>query len=180
MPKGPLKNFFVKVNAVGESRKTLYGLDGKILKTKICMVNGRFKDGTEQLFYYPEGHEHAGQFKGMAKILEEHGYDTKAMKAQCGKKFTDCPGSALCCCRRTLYNEPDFKEVDPILAQDIKSHGHHILFLPKFHCELNFIEQCWGHAKRWYRLFPASSKEEDLERNVVQALDEVSLISMRR
>jgi transposase len=86
-----------------------------------------------------------------------------------------------CCCRRMLYNEPDFKNVDSILEADAKARGFQILFLPKFHCELNFIEQCWGHAKRRYRTFPHSSREDDLERNIVQAfkLDEVPLTCNR-
>ena len=79
-----------------------------------------------------------------------------------------------------LSNKPDFRNVDSILEADAKAWGFQILFLPKFHCELNFIKQCWGHAKRQYRIFPPSSKEDDLEQNVLQALDEVPLISMRR
>jgi hypothetical protein len=37
------------------------------------MSNERFADGIEQEFYWPVDaeHEHAGQFKGMARILEE-------------------------------------------------------------------------------------------------------------
>ncbi|KAJ7770406.1 hypothetical protein B0H14DRAFT_2402337 [Mycena olivaceomarginata] len=35
-------------------------------------------------------------------------------------------------------------------------------------------------SKRVYRLNPVSSKEEDLERNVIAALDSVSLVVMRR
>ncbi|KAF8240327.1 hypothetical protein L208DRAFT_1049715, partial [Tricholoma matsutake] len=52
--------------------------------------------------------------------------------------------------------------------------------LIKFHCELNFIEQCWGYAKRKYCEFPPSSKEADLERNLLAELEMVSLDKMHR
>ncbi|KAJ7914144.1 hypothetical protein B0H13DRAFT_2325590 [Mycena leptocephala] len=38
----------------------------------------------------------------------------------------------------------------------------------------------WGFAKRVYRMFPSSSKEEDLEHNMNAALDAVPLKSMRK
>ncbi|KAJ7748061.1 hypothetical protein B0H16DRAFT_1319961 [Mycena metata] len=38
----------------------------------------------------------------------------------------------------------------------------------------------WGHAKCIYRLNPESSWEDALERNTLNALDEVPLASMRR
>ncbi|KAJ3503578.1 hypothetical protein NLJ89_g8370 [Agrocybe chaxingu] len=181
MPKGPSPNFMVEVNDLGLDGKLQYKTDGKILKKKVPMSNGRFNDGTEQEFYHPPGHTLAGQFKGMAAILEERGIGTSKLKAQCGKKFSDCaPGRKDCCCRRTLYNQPDFVNVESLLDADTKARGFGLILLPKFHCELNPIEQCWGYAKRNYRLLPMSSSEEDLEKNVVTCLDEIPLITMRR
>ena len=58
--------------------------------------------------------------------------------------------------------------------------GVQVIFLPKFHCELNFIEQCWGFAKRIYRLNPESSREDQLEKNALDALEAVPLTSMRK
>lgn len=58
--------------------------------------------------------------------------------------------------------------------------GVEVIFLPKFHPELNMIEQCWGYAKRVYREQPVSSAIEDLERNTLDALKAVPLDSMRR
>ena len=187
MPKGPSANFGVDVNIIGDDGKPVYGPNSKILKQKIPMGNGYFEEGGErkgQAFYWrADSHlPHAGQFKGMVAILEEHGFkEASKMRAQCQKKFADCPpGQTQCCCRRTLFNQPDFVNVESILEMDAREKGYSILFLPKFHCELNFIEQCWGYAKRNYRLLPPSSNEDILEKNVVQCLDEIPLITMRR
>ena len=79
-----------------------------------------------------------------------------------------------------LYNEPDFVAVESRLEAAAKAHGVKIIFLPKFHCELNFIEQCWGYAKAHYRLKPPSPKEEDLERNLLEAVNSVPIITIRR
>jgi hypothetical protein len=70
--------------------------------------------------------------------------------------------------------------VDTILETTCNARGFKVIFLPKFHCELNFIEQCWGYAKRIYRLNPESSREDHLERNALAALDAIPLESMRR
>ena len=39
-----------------------------------------------------------------------------------------------------------------------EAQGFKVLFLPKFHCELNFIEMCWGDAKQTYHLYPTIIK----------------------
>ena len=48
------------------------------------------------------------------------------------------------------------------------------------YCELNFIEQCWGHAKWVYWMYLPSSKESDLQQNVLSALESVPLINMQQ
>jgi hypothetical protein len=59
-----------------------------------------------------------------------------------------------------------------------KTLGVTVIFLPKFHCELNFIEQCWGYAKRIYHLNPKSSHEDILETNALAALETILLLTM--
>jgi hypothetical protein len=116
----------------------------------------------------------------MAVILEERGLGDMSKKlAQC-KSFACAPGKTDCCCRRLLYSQPDFANVDSILQTVATARGCRVLFLPKFHCELNFIEQCWGRAKSVYRTYPESSREDHLERNAITALDSIPLAMMRK
>ncbi|KAI9057198.1 hypothetical protein FKP32DRAFT_1615362 [Trametes sanguinea] len=194
MPKNPSKTFSVETPVLDDAGRPAYGTDGKILKTRIPMSDAKFSDGTPQALYYAADHpnpELRGAFKGMAVLLEERGYPfASRLRAQCdGFKCTPPPpGTAPldfyaqnpCCCRRLLYEQPDFKGVKSRLETEMESRGVQVIFLPKFHCELNPIEQCWGYAKRDYREKPSSSKEADLEKNVVEALDSVPLKSMRR
>ncbi|KAF7371574.1 hypothetical protein MVEN_00012800 [Mycena venus] len=153
MPKGPSDSFFVEVP----------------------LRDAQEFNGNLQTLYFPGGHPQAGRFKGMETILQERGVDTTNKKAQCGKNF-NCPTPALdYCLRRILYNQPDFENVKSLLEIDCKESGFQVLFLPKFHCELNFIEQCWGYAKHIYRLNAESSRADVLEANALAALDAVPL-----
>ena len=49
--------------------------------------------------------------------------------------------------RVVLVNHDDFKTGKIIVEHRLNQHGHVVLFIPKFHCELNPIEQIWGQAK---------------------------------
>jgi hypothetical protein len=128
----------------------------------------------------PDGHANAGASKGMQAILEERGFvDASNLRVEC-KSFKCAPKAQACCCCRLLYNQPDFANVESILETTCRSEGILIMFLPKFHCELNFIEQCWGYAKRVYRLNPESSREDHLQKYTLAALKAVPLKSMRK
>jgi transposase len=59
-----------------------------------------------------------------------------------------------------LWKQPDFTEVESLLEIECKARRFKVVFLPKFHCELNFIEMCWGYAKRLYRQKPVCGKTE--------------------
>jgi hypothetical protein len=155
-------------------------------KVWIPMEDAIHHDGTVQPLYYPSNHDQfPGRFKGMRTLIQErrdHGLDLpdpSKLKAQC-TKFHCPPGRNDCCCRRILYTQPDFEGVKSKLDGNCLEHGFQVLYLPKYHCELNFIEQCWGYAKQVYREFPISPLDADLERNVVAALDSGPLTSMRR
>ena len=182
MPKftpKPGNNWLIEVSKRTPDGHPIKKPDGTIEKVKVPMADTTF-DGQVQSFYFSEGHPRAGVFKGMQVILEEHGHPEIAKKnAQC-KDFKCPPGVRDCCCRRFLYTEPDFVQVESnleIIAQEL---GVMVIFLPKFHCELNPIEQCWGYAKRVYRFFPESSREGQLEKNALAALGEVNLSLIRK
>jgi hypothetical protein len=154
--------------------------DGTSEKVKIRMKDGQLPNGKAQSFYFPEGHPWAGIFKGMAVILEERGFGNMSkMHAEC-KGFKCALGVTNCCCCRILYNQPDFANVDSLLETICIVHGILILFLLKFHCKLNFIEQCWGCAKNVYQTYPESSHEDRLEENTVTALESIPLSMMRK
>lgn len=184
MPKNtskPESNWGVEVNVRDENGKPVYGSDRKLLKKKVCMEDATF-NGTPQPLYFPPGHPKAGLFKGMSVILEEQGLIAESkLRAECKNfKCADTGPDVKCCCQRVLYNQPDFVQVESLLEAACKARGFEVIFLPKFHCELNFIEQCWGFTKRIYHHYEASSKEADLEQNILSALESVPLSTMRR
>ncbi|KAG2345057.1 hypothetical protein BDR05DRAFT_975240 [Suillus weaverae] len=60
--------FRVERPVIGSNDKPVHGTNGKVLSEKIHMAD-------VQCFYFPEGYEHAGGFKGMAEILKKHGFE---------------------------------------------------------------------------------------------------------
>ena len=138
------------------------------------MANGVLPNGQPQPLYFPEGHPQAGIFKGMGVILMERGFVKEAgLNAQC--RDFKCPQDRIdCCCRRFLFSQPDFSTVKSTLELCCEEHGFPSLFLPKFHPELNPIEQCWCRAKLMYREYPLSSKEHVMHSYIINTLEAVS------
>ena len=59
--------------------------------------------------------------------------------------------------RETLNKYPDFANKKNIIEENVEARGHLCIFFPKFHCELNAIERCWCHAKKYTRAYAKGS-----------------------
>ena len=154
-------------------------------KQTIRMRDALF-EGRPQPLYYPDDHQTwPGWFKGMKLILQERGIQLdKNTRAQCNKKaFGRCKNKSLeskCCYWRVMYNQKDFRKQKGALQELVEARGHICDFYPKFHPELNFIEQYWGASKYAYRSAAPSSDVKVMERVMVQSLDSVPLVQIQR
>jgi len=117
-----------------------------------------------------------GQSKGLKQIPLERGLideSSPELKCKCGPKekeklrfkkqvngigageSTDVPAhagwtdGAPCCLEFMLSEQPDFKDQRNAIEELVASRGHHCIFLPKFHPELNCIERYWSRVK-WH------------------------------
>ena len=147
------------------------------------MRDSLLPDGSNQLFYSTDDHPTMPRwFKGMKVILEECGLfqlrdDGKPLNGEC-KDFKCAKGAMDCCCRRILFNQPDFTCVKSHLEEVIMVHRHFCDFNPKFHCELNYIEQYWGAVKLLYRSGPQLKKMDDMEKQVTACFDDIPLLQI--
>jgi hypothetical protein len=134
-----------------------------------------------QDLYFPDDHPTMpGWFKGMEIIIRERNlWPADGLLAQC-EGFKCVLGKTDCCCRRLLFSQPDFINQKSHLEEFITSRGHICDFYPKYHCELNFIEQYWGAAKLRYRNSAKTADIEQMEKNVLACLDDVPLVQIQR
>jgi hypothetical protein len=145
------------------------------------MRNGQLPNGETQAFYYDDDDPTMpGWFKGMEQIIKERGlWPSAGLLAQC-QGFKCEPGLTNCCCRRLLFTQPDFICQKSQLEEFVTSRGHICDFYPKYHCELNFIEQYWGAAKLRYRISTQTANIDAMEKNMLSCLDDVPLVQIRR
>ena len=47
-----------------------------------------------------------------------------------------------------MASQRDFQEQKGRLEEELQAAGQLVIFYPKFHCELNFIEKFWGEIGR--------------------------------
>lgn len=75
--------------------------------------------------------------------------------------------------------QPDFQEQKSLVQETIEAAGHLCIFLPKFHCELNFIEFFWGAVKKYLREH-CNYTYDGLRANIPKALASVQLSTIRK
>jgi hypothetical protein len=151
----------------------------------------RMRDGTnplteeKQSLYFPQEYPTMkGWFKGMEEIIRERGLWPEAgLLADCPKKSSGprCPTDRNdCCCQKLLYNQPDFVSQRSGLQEFIESCGHLCDFYPKYHCELNFIEQYWGAAKLCFCTAGRGANIEEMKTKVLASLDDIPIEQIHR
>ena len=136
-------------------------------------------DGQVQQMVFPDDHPDAslrGKAKGMRAVLQERQLWKERMIGFCN---SNTPTSDSCCMRHVLEKQEDFMNQRCALQELIEGHGHKVIFYPKFHCELNYIEMYWGAAKRYARM-NCDYTWKGLQEVVPKALDSVSLTQIRR
>jgi len=111
------------------------------------LADGWFmRDGgrISQPMVFPTDHPtNADQPKGIKQVLNEQGLWRQGLHLDCKKPKICSIDSIDCCARRLLSQQPDFLEQKSSVQEVIEAAGHLCIFLPKFHCELNFIEFFW-------------------------------------
>jgi hypothetical protein len=147
---------------------------GKQPKMRDTIFNGQI-----QHMVFPEDHPDqnlCGKPKGMRVILQERQLWREGMIRFCNN---DLPTSNSCCMRHVLEQQEDFCNQRCLLQEIIESRGHKVIFYPKFHCELNYIEMYWGATKRYARMH-CNYSWKGLRRVVPEALDSVSVKQIRK
>ncbi|KAJ3522656.1 hypothetical protein NMY22_g11792 [Coprinellus aureogranulatus] len=191
LTQGRAQGLFVFDNAPSHQKRAPDALSARYMpkgpsETWSPKAGGRMRDavlpnGDAQCLYFPDDHPtHPGWFKGMEQIIRERGlWPNDGLLAQC-TDFKCKPGATDCCCRRLLFTQPDFSNQKSALEELVTRRGHICDFYPKYHCELNFIEQYWGAAKYRYRNSPQTKSQDEMESNMLACLDEIDRVRIIR
>ncbi|EIW56251.1 uncharacterized protein TRAVEDRAFT_22553 [Trametes versicolor FP-101664 SS1] len=148
------------------------------------MRDGQYTDasGVEhvQSMVFPADHpEFPDKPKGMKQVLEERGLWRKGMLMKCPDGDKCDPDARDCCAKRILDLQPDFAGQQSLVQEVIEAAGHMCIFLPKYHCKLNFIEFFWGAVKRFLR-DNCDYTFKTLQENLPRALKSVSVELIRQ
>jgi hypothetical protein len=133
----------------------------------------------QKMVFPPDHPEFPDMPKGMKQVLMERGLFSRSLRMQCPGPDKCVHDSTSCCAKRILDLQPDFQEQKSLVQEVIEFAGHLCIFLPKFHCELNFIEFFWGVVKKYLR-DNCDYTFDTLKENLPKALASVRLDTIRR
>ena len=106
-----------------------------------------------------------GLQKGLIRVLEERGINVTKMNKEDKIKI--------------LEEMRDFKFQKTRVEELILSKEHRVMFIPKFHCEINPIEHVWCCAKQYIRA-QCDYSFQGLEKTLGAALDSVDVEILRK
>ena len=107
----------------------------------------------------------AGVQKGLKTLLQQQGVNTNGLLKDDMIKI--------------VAEMRDFKFQKTRVEETILNRGHRVMFIPKFHCELNPIERVWCHAKTYTRTH-CDYTFLGVEKIIETALDLVTLNLIRK
>jgi hypothetical protein len=134
---------------------------------------------TQQMIFPPDHPEFPNEPKGMKQVLMERGLWREKLRMQCPAEKKCEVDATSCCAKRILDLQPDFMAQHSLVQEVIEGAGHLCIFLPKFHCELNFIEFFWGAVKRYLRNH-CDYTFDTLRANMPKALASVDTMLIRK
>lgn len=152
---------WMNVNPVGKQAQMW---NGWFLQNRIKIL---------QQMSFPGDHpDHPNKPKGIKAVLSKHGLYEENLHGKCPSHYQ--PDAVACCNKHILELQPDFQAQRSLVQEIIEGTGHLCIFLPKFHCELNFIEFFWGKVKKhlWDN---CDGSFETLKKNLPIALQSVQL-----
>lgn len=121
---------------------------------------------------------HMNKGPGGAQPFMRNGIGQRGAEAVCRERGLHQEGMKLPQMIAILSQQPDFKSQKTIVEELAESCGHAVLFLPKYHCELNFIEMVWAAAKRKTREL-CDYTFNGLKKNMPLALDGITVDQCR-
>ena len=123
---------------------------------------------------FPQDHStNPGQPKGVKEVLRGWGLWWNGLLLLC--QNSKCSVEATSCCATHIMSlQPDFQAQWSLVQETIEATGHLCIFLPKFHCELNFIKFFLGAVKKYLREH-CDYSYSGLQENIPKALESVEL-----
>jgi hypothetical protein len=112
----------------------------------------------------------------VAEFVYPQNYCDEALR---GQPYTGDLSGWKCCARNILSHQPDFMEQKSWLEEVVHAAGFKLIFYPKYHCELNFIEMVWGFVKALHRR-RCTYNYAHLKQGLPNTLESMPLRSIRK